>query len=139
MQPRVSRYQTSAPLQARLQKWKRRMVVVATDTDVVVLAIAVLSVLPGCFLWVQFGHGRHIRFIAVHDIAANLGAPRSAALPFFHSFTCDTCSRKQHGKRGSISRSYASVSEPIPVPRRVDRRAARCCAEIYNPDVQAHL
>ena len=100
---------------------KRRMVV-ATDTDVVVLAIAVLSVLPGCFLWVQFGHGRHMRFIAVHDIAANLGAPRSAALPSFYSFTgCDTCSSfKGIGKKTAwetwgvfpeVTRVFQSLSQ----------------------------
>jgi hypothetical protein len=73
---------------------KRRIVVVATDTDVVVLAIAAAAAfLQDCSLWVQFGHGRHMRFIAAHQIAVNLGLLRSSALPFFHAFTgCDTCS-----------------------------------------------
>jgi hypothetical protein len=65
--------------------------VVATDTDVVVLAIAAAAFLQDCEIWVQFAHGRHMRFIAAHQIAANLGPLRSSAVPFFHAFTgCDT-------------------------------------------------
>ena len=37
------------------------MMIHATDTDVVVLAIAVSSVLHGCEIWVAFGHGSTIR------------------------------------------------------------------------------
>ena len=38
-----------------------KMMIHATDTDVVVLAIAVSSVLHGCEIWVAFGHGSTIR------------------------------------------------------------------------------
>jgi len=37
----------------------------ATDTDVVVLAIAVSSVLKDCEIWVAFGHGSKLRYVPV--------------------------------------------------------------------------
>ena len=46
----------------------------ATDTDVVVLAIAVSSVLQDCEMWVAFfGHCSKLRFIPCQLIAAKLG------------------------------------------------------------------
>ena len=45
----------------------------ATDTDVVVLAIVVSSVLQDCEIWVAFDHGSKLRFIQCHLIAAKLG------------------------------------------------------------------
>lgn len=46
--------------------------ILVTDTDVVVLTIATASVLPGCELWVAFGHGSQFRYISAHDIADQL-------------------------------------------------------------------
>ena len=47
----------------------------ATDTDVVVLAIAVSSVLKDCEMWVAFGHGSKLRYVPCgrHLISAELG------------------------------------------------------------------
>lgn len=71
------------------------------DTDVVVLAVAVFQQLSIPELWIAFGVGRNVRYIAVHKLVAALGSDRSYALPFFHAFTgCDTVSCfAGHGKR----------------------------------------
>ncbi len=58
----------------------RKIMVHATDTDVLVLAIATVRVLDGCEIWLAFGHGRNFRYIAVHTIAAVLGHERSKGL-----------------------------------------------------------
>lgn len=66
------------------------------DTDVVVLAVALVPKLPenaNAELWIKFGTGKHLRFLAAHEIARGLGPQKSLALPFFHAFTgCDTVS-----------------------------------------------
>ncbi len=54
------------------QQGYRRIIIRATDTDVLVLAVAVASVLDGCELWLAFGHGVKFRNIPAHVIAANL-------------------------------------------------------------------
>ena len=44
-------------------------------------------------LWVGFGTGAHLRYIATHDISSKLKPQVPKALPFFHAFTgCDTVS-----------------------------------------------
>ena len=54
------------------------------DTDVLVLAVAVfqqISHLGQIELWIAFGTGKHLRFIAAHEIASSLGPHESKALP----------------------------------------------------------
>lgn len=70
----------------------RSINIVSSDTDVVVIGVAVLEDLNVDALWVKFGKGKDLQWIPIHDIVRSLG-PRSKALPFFHAFTgCDTVS-----------------------------------------------
>ena len=65
----------------------------ATDTDVLILAITASSDLPGCEVWLAFGHGTKFWYIAVHDIASQLGDLRSRGLLFLHAISgCDNVS-----------------------------------------------
>lgn len=44
-------------------------------------------------LWIAFGTGKHFRYLATHEIAAQLGPQKTTALPMFHAVTgCDTVS-----------------------------------------------
>ena len=77
------------------------------NTDVVVLAIAQIQNLQISELWIEFGTGKHYRFIPAHSVALSMGPERASALPFFHAFTgCDTTSafcgigKKQLGIHG---------------------------------------
>lgn len=66
--------------------------IVSSDTDAVVIGVAVFDDLNVDHLWVTFGKGKDLLCIPIHDIVRSLG-PRSKALPFFHAFTgCDTMS-----------------------------------------------
>ena len=61
----------------------------ATDTDVVVLTIAVSSVLQDCKIWVALGHGSRLRYILCLLIAADA----SWGLLLMHAISpCDTVS-----------------------------------------------
>ena len=71
----------------------KKMMVHATDTDVLVLAIATARMLEGCEIWLAFGHGKNFRYIAAHTIAAVLGDDWCKGLLFMHAFSgCDTVS-----------------------------------------------
>ena len=73
----------------------RHVIVRTTDSDVVVLAVSAYVSLGEKIdeLWVAFGMQRRYRYIPVHNIVAELGQAKSAALPAFHALTgCDTTS-----------------------------------------------
>ena len=75
------------------QRGITRVIIQATDTDVVVLAVASASVFNGVELWVAFGHGNTFRYIAAHEIANSLGPTWSWGLLLLHAFSgCDTVS-----------------------------------------------
>ena len=74
-------------------KGYRKVLISANDTDVVVIAVAVVSALEGLELWVTFGRGQNIIYIPTHEIARKLGHQRSWGLLFLHAITgCDTVS-----------------------------------------------
>ena len=65
------------------QKGFTKFMIHATDTDVVVIAIAVSAILKDCETWVAFGHGNKVRYIPCHQISAQLGHDASTGLLFF--------------------------------------------------------
>ena len=70
-----------------------KVMVHATDTDVVVIAVAVSRIFQNCEVWVAFGHGNKLRYIPCHLIANALGTDASCGLLFFHAVSgCDTVS-----------------------------------------------
>ena len=72
------------------------LIVKASDTDVLVIAISVLPSLQAIGLqqmWIAFGQGQHLRWIPVHDLCVSLGPQKSTGILFFHAFTgCDVIS-----------------------------------------------
>ncbi len=66
----------------------------ANDTDVVILAVSIYHKLNNLTeLWVSFGAGNNLQYIAVREIAESLGPLKSKALTVFHAFTgCDVVS-----------------------------------------------
>jgi hypothetical protein len=47
----------------------------ATDSDVVVISLAICSILPDCEIWVAFGHGKRLWYVPCHTLNSIL-APR---------------------------------------------------------------
>ena len=89
----------------------RKLVVVANDSDVVVICISLYAQLADSELWVDFGSGKHRRYIAIHEIASQLGVDRSSALLFLHSFSgCDTVSSFCNIGKKNCVRYMGSVS-----------------------------
>ena len=75
------------------QRGHTRLTVRTTDTDLVVLVVSQMHYIPATEVWLAFGVGKHFRYIAAHEIARQLGTPKSKALPMLHAFTgCDVVS-----------------------------------------------
>ena len=55
---------------------------VTTDTDVVTIAIASALLFHDWEVCIEFGHGKHMRYIFAHKIVACLRQNVSLALPF---------------------------------------------------------
>ena len=82
------------------------LIVKASDTDVLVIAISVFQTLNDIGLeklWVAFGQGINLRWIPVHDIRHVIGPEKAKGIPFFHAFTgCDVVSADRgKGKRAA--------------------------------------
>ena len=79
-----------------LQEGHKKILLRTVDTDVLVLAVALLQQVTAgedLELWVAFGTVNHLQDISAREIATKLGAQVSRALPVFHAFTgCDTVS-----------------------------------------------
>ena len=69
----------------------KKVLIQATDTDIVVLAIAVASIID-CEIWVTFSHDQNLHNIPCHELSLTLGTDTSKGVVFFHAFTgCDVC------------------------------------------------
>lgn len=107
-------------------QWIKSVIVKANDTDVVVIAVAVMPCLHDLgldFMWVTFGNGAKVRWIPVHELVNAIGLLRSSAILFFHAFTgCDTISAfRGKGKKSAwqtwnvcddeVSHTFAALSQ----------------------------
>ena len=71
-----------------------KIMIQASDTDVVVIAIATANIVHGWKLLIAFSFGQIFRYVAVHSFANSLGAscsqgysssiPSQAVIPFFY-------------------------------------------------------
>lgn len=74
----------------------KSIIIKANDTDVLIIAVSVLSSLQDLGLqqmWIFFGQGLNSRWIPVHDIVSAIGPQKTLGMLFFHAFTgCDVVS-----------------------------------------------
>ena len=72
------------------------MLVKASDTDILVIAISVLSTLQVIGmqqLWIAFGQGRNMRWIPAHELYRSVGPEKGRGITCLHAFTgCDVVS-----------------------------------------------
>ncbi|XP_063958716.1 uncharacterized protein LOC135154779 [Lytechinus pictus] len=114
------------------QQGFRSIIIHATDTDVVVLAIAMASKMDGVALWLAFGHGRILRYIAAHTISRKLGLERSWGLLFLHAVTgCDTVSALS----GIGKKTVWDVWNSMPNLGEVFNRLSNAPFEVTNDDM----
>ena len=79
-----------------------KILIQTVDTDVVAIVMRIFQLLKALQqLWIAFGTGKSFRYLAIHEIAADMGSQKALALPMFHALTgCVTVSAfTSHGKR----------------------------------------
>ena len=93
--------------------YHKLLMIKATDTDVLVIAIHVFVRIELEQMCLAFGQGENLRRIPVHDLAAKLSREKSFGLPIFHAFIgCDVVSsfrgngKKQLGRSETFSQRY---------------------------------
>ena len=64
-----------------------RITIVANDTDVVIIALYVFASLNVNELWIEYGVGKHRRWLPIHHYAAELGEKTCQALPYWYALT----------------------------------------------------
>ena len=103
-----------------VQEGHSQVIIRTVDTDIVVLAISVVSTLHSYGmeeLWISFGTGKHFRHIPIHEVARGLCNDRSMVIPLFHAMTCcDTVSYFANiGKKTAWQRwdSFPELTETL--------------------------
>ncbi|CAH3107879.1 unnamed protein product, partial [Porites lobata] len=104
-----------------IQSGFTKIIVRSVDTDVLVLAVALVQKLQALAsesiqLWVAFGTGEHLRYLAAHEIANKFNNTAALALPAFHAFTgCDTVSCFYGKSKKTALEAWKSFPEVTPV------------------------
>ena len=65
----------------------KRILIIANDTDIIVLGISFFSDIGVDKLWVSFGIGNKLRNISTHDICSTMSSTKAKALSVFHALT----------------------------------------------------
>ena len=65
----------------------KNIIIRTVDTDVVIISIAMTQNLHINELWIAFGTGSNLRYLAAHEIASRVGPQKATSLPVFHAFT----------------------------------------------------
>ena len=116
-----------------MQNGLSKIMIHATDTDVIAISIATSSALQHCELWVAFGHGTRRRYIPCHLIARQLGEEASKALLFMHALTgCDTVS----AFHGIDKKTAWSVWQSMPYLTPVFASLARAPSQVTPEDME---
>lgn len=92
----------------------KKIAIRTVDTDVVVLAVRMASLLNIPELWIAFGTGKHLRYLSAHDIASALGSEKCKGLTFFHAFTgCDIVSSFSGKGKKSAWETWTKCAENL--------------------------
>ena len=93
------------------------ILVKTVDSDVVVIALSAFHRIPSLQeLWIEFGVGKHLKFLPIHEIANSLGPQACTAYLFFHSFSgCDTTSTLHRKGKKSFSDTWKKMASATPV------------------------
>ena len=94
-----------------VEEGSKVLMVKASDTDILVIALSVLPHLQQIGLlqlWVGFGQGCNLRWFPIHDLYLSIGPEKSKGMPFFMlSLVVMLCQasaargRSLHGKHGT--------------------------------------
>ena len=82
------------------------------DTDVVGIAVAKSQFLSLSELWIEFGVGKHLKYLPAHGISRSIGEERSQAILAYQAFTgCDQMSSFAHYGKKTAWEAWGAFSE----------------------------
>ena len=86
------------------------------DSDVIVISVTVFNQLQGVNeLWIEFGRGKTLKYIPIHEIVNNLGKVSSRAVSFLHALSgCDTTSAVAGKGKLSFYNTWSQLPEITP-------------------------
>jgi hypothetical protein len=111
-----------------------RVLIKTVDSDVVVIAIGAFNRINNLLeLWIEFGVGKHLKYIPIHEIANSLGPQTSTAFLFFHAFSgCDTTSSFKGKGKKSFHGTWKAMPNVTPVFERVTTSEGDVCEDDQN-------
>ena len=97
-------------------KGHRKLCIRTVDTDVAVLAIAILNQINVDELWLAFGTKAHFRYIPIHDVVNEINPVVCKSLLFFHVFTgCDTVSAEEKRQPGIHGKCFPMLTKHLKI------------------------
>lgn len=86
------------------------------DSDVIVISVTVFNQLQGVNeLWIEFGRGKTLKYIPIHEIVNSLGKVSSRAVSFLHALSgCDTTSAVAGKGKLSFYNTWSQLPEITP-------------------------
>ena len=131
------------------QQGLKNVLINTVDSDVVVIGIYLFKEIQLETLWIRFGVGKKVKFIACHEIANSLDPSLNAGLTFFHAFTgADTVSAfERHGKKtgwktwiemSEINQCFKQLSSPSCNAITADntQKLERFVMKMYNKNIE---
>ena len=93
------------------------VLVKTVDSDIVVIALYAYQHIQNLNeLWIEFGVGKSLQFIPIHEISNGLGPSVCNAYLFFHSFSgCDTTSSCSGRGKKSFHETWKLLPELTPI------------------------
>ena len=90
-----------------------KQLIKTVDSDVVSIAVGLFHELVGVReLWIEYGTGKTLKYLPIHEIANGLGAINSRDIPFFHSISgCDTTYAVAGKGKASFYRTWSMLPE----------------------------
>ena len=116
-----------------------KIIIRTMDTDVLVLAVSVFARLKDQLeeLWVDFGVGKHRKYVHVHVIFNHLGESRARGLSFFHVFTgCDQVPFLSHNTKGSACKVWDLFDDITPIFKSLSDQPTLSLIEVSLPIIE---
>ena len=101
----------------RAAKTYESVLVKTIDSDIVVIALYAYQHIQNLNeLWIEFGVGKSLQFIPIHEISNGLGPSVCNAYLFFHSFSgCDTTSSFSGRGKKSFHETWKLLPKLTPI------------------------
>ena len=119
---------------------KKRVMICTVDTDVVVIALAMFDRLDLDELWISYGVGKHLRYLPIHTMHANLGPEKSKAILMFHPMTgCDQVSFLAGRSKKTSWDTWQKFEDITSILERLSNAPSKSVVDEMLPDIERFI